>query len=186
MNFRDEPRPTELTDLDADQIIDLDVREDLRAGREPFRRIMSARADRGPDQVIRLRAIFEPIPLYKVMAEAGLSHWTVRKAEDDWEVWFFAENSSGASSGSEGSTPSVTRSTDAFVHTLDVRGFGPPEPMVRTLEALADLPAGDELLQINTRVPQFLLPELESRGFAYEVQEVDAETVHVRIRHADL
>ena len=50
---------------------------------------------------------------------------------------------------------------------LDVRGLEPPEPMQRTLEILETLPVGGTLMQINSRVPQFLLPLLEERGFEY-------------------
>jgi TusA-related sulfurtransferase len=65
---------------------------------------------------------------------------------------------------------------------LDVRGLEPPEPMIRTLTALETLPAEQELLQINERVPQFLLPILAERGYGYEVDESRAGEVRVRIR----
>ena len=59
------------------------------------------------------------------------------------------------------------RLDDADVIVLDVRGLEPPEPMVRTLEALAVMPRGKTLVQINVRVPQFLLPEaLESAALS--------------------
>jgi len=54
---------------------------------------------------------------------------------------------------------------------LDVRGLTPPEPMERTLAALTDLPPGGRLLQINERVPVFLLPLLDERGYGYSVAE---------------
>ena len=67
---------------------------------------------------------------------------------------------------------------------LDVRGLEPPEPMVRTLEALETLPRGHTLVQLNVRVPEFLLPRLEERGFAYEIREQSPELVRVFIRRA--
>src|SRR5690606_30324432 len=48
-------------------IVDLDVREDLRSGREPFSRIMAAVATVPPGGTLRLRATFEPVPLYAVL-----------------------------------------------------------------------------------------------------------------------
>jgi uncharacterized protein (DUF2249 family) len=66
---------------------------------------------------------------------------------------------------------------------LDVRDLEPPEPMVRTLAALEELPPGGTLLQINVRVPQFLLPRLEERGFTYEIREQAPDLVRVFIRH---
>jgi len=57
--------------------------------------------------------------------------------------------------------------------------------MVRTLAALAKLPAGHQLVQINVRVPQFLLPVLAERGYAFEVDESRADRVLVRIRRIE-
>lgn len=66
---------------------------------------------------------------------------------------------------------------------LDVRGLEPPEPMVQTLEALASMPRGKTLMQINVRVPQFLLPKLEEQGYAYEIREQSPDLVRLFIRH---
>jgi uncharacterized protein (DUF2249 family) len=71
------------------------------------------------------------------------------------------------------------------VVVLDVRDLEPPEPMVRTLEALEKLQPGATLVQLNVRVPQFLLPQLTERGFTYEVREQGPELVRVFIRRAD-
>lgn len=70
----------------ADQ--EVDVREDLSKGLEPFPKIMAAVGKVGPGQVLKLRAIFEPEPLYKVMALKGFEHWSQKLAGDDWAVWF--------------------------------------------------------------------------------------------------
>ena len=74
---------------------------------------------------------------------------------------------------------------DEKQHWLDVRGLEPPQPMMRTLAALETLPAGHELVQVNVRVPQFLLPMLAERGFAFAVDESHADRVLVRIWRAD-
>lgn len=83
--------PPRLRDLPPERMVDVDVRAILRAGGEPFGEIMAARSALRPDQVLRVRAIFEPVPLYAVMASSGLSHWTERLADDDWRVWFHPE-----------------------------------------------------------------------------------------------
>ena len=49
-----------------------DVRPELRAGGEPFPRIMQAVASLEPGQALRLLATFEPIPLYAVLGRKGL------------------------------------------------------------------------------------------------------------------
>ena len=73
----------------ADTIVTVDVREDIRAGREPFARIMSAVGGLEPGQSLVLINVFEPVPLYGVMAEKGYEHDTRRTAEGDWEIRFY-------------------------------------------------------------------------------------------------
>ena len=43
----------------------------------------------GADQVLVLRAPFEPVPLYGVLDRRGFAHWTESRAPDDWSVWFW-------------------------------------------------------------------------------------------------
>jgi uncharacterized protein (DUF2249 family) len=59
------------------------------------------------------------------------------------------------------------------VERLDVRDLGPPDPLRRTLESLADLPDGTVLVQRNDRAPQFLYPKLDDRGYRYGTVERD-------------
>jgi hypothetical protein len=170
--------PPELAGLDPARIVDLDVRDDLRAGREPFGRIMAARGALPADGVLRLRATFEPVPLYAVMGKQGFGHWTERLADDDWRVWFHR-----APAGEEAPGGGAPPADDHGVEILDVRGLEPPEPMVRTLAALERLPRGATLVQLNVRVPQFLLPRLDEMGFRYEVREERDDLVRLFIRH---
>lgn len=173
--------PAALRALPPDRIVELDVREDLRAGREPFRRILDAARALPAGSVLRLRAIFEPAPLYPVLARHGLTHVTERLAADDWRVWF-SHGTSASPAHVDHAVPDASPGTDGVV-VLDVRGLEPPEPMIRTLEALAALPRGRTLVQLNARVPQYLLPKLQERGFTYEVREQGPDLVRVFIRH---
>ncbi|WP_254763945.1 DUF2249 domain-containing protein [Natrinema marinum] len=63
--------------------------------------------------------------------------------------------------------------------TIDVRSLGPPEPLTETLETLVELPAETVLIQRNDRVPQFLFPKLDDRGYTYETVERDDDVVTV-------
>ena len=183
--------PSELASIPEEKVIRLDVREALRAGHEPFSQIMAARRDVTDGGALCVRAIFEPVPLYAVMEGQGLTHHTERLAEDDWQVWFYPVSSPdvGPSGGlprsfSDASDQASAEPAAEEVVVLDVRNLEPPEPMVRTLEALEALPEGQTLVQLNVRVPQFLLPQLEERGFSYEVREQSPELVRVFIRRA--
>jgi len=89
--FTPTPVPAELLAVPPSALVDLDVRDDLRSGVEPFARIMSAARTLPPESILRVRAIFEPAPLYGVFAKKGLAHFTERLAADDWRVWFFRD-----------------------------------------------------------------------------------------------
>ena len=52
----------------------LDVRADLKAGREPLPMIMQAVKGLSPGQPLLLRATFEPIPLYRGLGMKGYGH----------------------------------------------------------------------------------------------------------------
>lgn len=190
-------RPTSLRE------VELDVREDMRSGREPFSRIMGVIAALGEDEVLRLRTIFEPVPLFGLLAKRGFSHEKARLGADDWSIWFWRSERDPASRGSNEhdtarsdspvaaqariGSAAVAAENDAVEGTtvwLDVRGLEPPEPLMRTLAALEALPRGHQLVQINARVPQLLLPMLGERGFACEMDESHSDHVRVRIWRA--
>lgn len=82
-------RPEFLGAFPGERIHDLDVREQLRAGGEPFDRIMAAASQVPNEDVFRLRAIFEPVPLYGVLGDLGFRHWTERLGAEDWRIWFY-------------------------------------------------------------------------------------------------
>lgn len=162
--------------------VEVDVREDLRAGREPFSRIMAAVSALEPDAVLHLRSIFEPVPLFTVLGKRGFAHASRANGPGDWSVWFWrpARAPEMASiAGDMHALPSVPNTL-----ALDVRGLEPPEPMVRTLTALETLPEGHTLLQVNVRVPLFLLPLLAERGYEYEIDESRPDRVFMWIRRA--
>lgn len=184
----DEVMPGALSGIAEADIVDLDVRENLRRGEEPFSLIMAAKEKLSAGAVLRLRAIFEPSPLYAVLGKQGFSHWTQKLAEDDWRVWFYPKQENAAKGPSaSASAPAESRETDEGedVIVLDVRGMEPPEPMVHTLAALENLPSGKTLLQINERIPRFLLPKLEAQGFTYSIREQNDQLVRVFIRRRE-
>ncbi len=72
-------------------VVELDVRDDLRNGREPFARIMEAVGALKAGEVLHLRAIFEPVPLFTVLGKRGFVHEARSHAPDDWSVYFWRE-----------------------------------------------------------------------------------------------
>ena len=74
--------------LPGNKIVTVDVREDIRRGREPFEKIMAAVNELGPGETLLLINSFEPLPLYRVMAQNGFSHWAEQTADVDWKIYF--------------------------------------------------------------------------------------------------
>lgn len=55
--------------------------------------------------------------------------------------------------------------------SLDVRGFEPPQPLMKILEAVATMPPDTTLCAHTRWRPALLYAELETRGFIGESQE---------------
>ncbi|MGE0600514.1 MAG: DUF2249 domain-containing protein [Dehalococcoidia bacterium] len=86
------------TEEDGGPEVTLDVREDVRAGREPFRRIMDAVNALKTGQSLTIINDFEPTPLYLVLGERGFNHETGRTPDGAWRVTF-TPNADGVSAG---------------------------------------------------------------------------------------
>lgn len=164
-------------------VVEVDVREDLRAGREPLARIMTAVSALGAGEVLRVRALFEPVPLFTMLGKRGFLHESTEHAEDDWSVWFWRDDAPlpQRAPTADATTNEAPAMDESRTVRLDVRGLQPPEPLMRTLAALEALPDGHQLVHVNSRVPQLLLPMLAERGFACELDESHADQVLLRI-----
>lgn len=201
---REDTGPNDRTDALAEQssaahsfvaVVELDVREELSNGGEPFSKIMAAVAALREGEALHLHTPFEPVPLFGVMEKRGFSHECQRHAVDDWSVWFYRGTPAAEHvQAIDAAVPkhSIDRTSvqgDADVNIgaartavwLDVRDLEPPEPLVRTLEALEGLAKNSVLVQVNVRVPQLLLPILRERGFRFTVDESQLNEVQVRI-----
>jgi uncharacterized protein (DUF2249 family) len=182
-------RPAILEQWPESARVRLDVREDIRAGREPFARIIAAVAGLPPDGVLILRVPFEPVPLYRVLGRRGFAHWAERHAADDWSVWFFraaegADATPGAAVPAAAANlgPAESRSAAAGdTVRVDVRGLEPPLPMVRVLEAVEALAPGQHLEIWHNRRPVFLYPQLEARGCRHATDEPEPGVVRILV-----
>lgn len=160
------PRPRALAAVPAEALVQLDVRDDVKTGAEPFARIMGAVKSLGAGQVLVLRVPFEPLPLYRVLGPRGFAHWTERRAADDWSVWFYRPAAEGESQR----------------EVIDVRGLEPPQPMVVVLEASDRLVPGERLEVLHDRRPMFLYPQLEDRGLEHQTDEPEPGVVRIVIK----
>jgi uncharacterized protein (DUF2249 family) len=155
--------------------VTLDVREDLRRGREPFGRIMQAVASLAEGQELLIIAPFKPEPIFAVLAQQGFGHLARETESGDWEVRFSKEH---APKPKARKGPPAGAERTVQVVDVDARGLEPPQPLVKILEALAGLPAGAALHARTDRRPMHLHAELESRGFTGEsVEQPDGSFV---------
>lgn len=190
-------RPEAIASIPPDAVVEVDARPLLEAGKEPFSLIMQGVQRTPTPGAMRLRATFRPTPLFAVLGSQGFEHWIERGEGTDWIIWFYR---TGAANPAESAAPEAGFDADIAAlqkdvptlrerlryhdgrWVLDVRNMVPPEPMDHTLMVLDALADGTTLLQINERVPQFLLPLLDARGCTYTVEESESGDVHVTIR----
>jgi uncharacterized protein (DUF2249 family) len=150
--------------------VTVDVREDIKRGREPFSRIMQAVAGLGAEDDLVLIAPFEPTPLYAILAQRGFSHESQETESGDWQIHFSrkAQESNGAKT-----SPASLRPSGVSEFEVDTRGLEPPQPLVKILEAVATLPEGVSIVALTDRRPMHLYAHLEERGFLGETKEAD-------------
>lgn len=151
------------------QLLELDVREDIRQGREPFSKIMGAIAGLQTGDQLLLIAPFEPVPLFGVLEKQGFRHTARPTGAGDWEVLFTRQSVTTPAKSSD--PRSETQAMPTNVIEVDARGLEPPQPLVKILETVSALPAGAELRAHTDRRPMHLYAQLEQRGFTAETQE---------------
>jgi uncharacterized protein (DUF2249 family) len=138
----------------------LDVREDIRRGREPFSTIMRAVAGLRPDEDLVLVAPFAPTPLYAVLGNQGFQHSARELESGDWEILF-----------SRGASEEKTAPGD------DTHERPPSEP-----DAEVDVLKPGKTLQAHTeRRPMHLFAHLEERGCTWTCEELPDGSFLTRI-----
>jgi uncharacterized protein (DUF2249 family) len=166
----------------------VDVREDIRGGREPFSKVMNAAAALHPDEQLLLLAPFEPVPLFYALKKQGFRHSAHPKESGDWEVLFVRESDGQTTDAAVAAVSPPVNDAAAACSTeiveVDARGLEPPLPLVKILEALALLPAGAELRGRTDRRPIHLYAQLEERGFTAQSEEQSDGSFLTHIRRA--
>ena len=146
------------------QPYELDVRPILRDGGEPFSAIMEAVTALAPGQGLRLLATFKPVPLFQVLGARGFEPAAREIGNGDWEVLFTPVDSSANSEGLQSAAPESGNDWPLPSVEIDCRELAPPEPMVKTLEAVEALGSSEVVVALLPREPRFLFPELDARG----------------------
>ncbi len=155
---------------------ELDVRNSIAKGVDPFGIIMKAVSDlRG--EILHLINVFEPVPLYSALGRKGFEHFSEQK-DGVWHIYFF---NTGVKQQTQPQGFFHPHQEEQGKNTVDVRGLEPPQPMVKILEALADLPENETLLVHHFRRPKHLYPKLEEKGYTVETEEAGTDHIILRI-----
>ncbi len=159
----------------------LDVRPILEAGGEPLTRILAAAKEVKPGERLLLEVLFEPIPLYRVLAKQGFRAWCERIGERHYRGHFYRQGTE------EGGLAKASPLTEADWERVQAEviieeNLEPPLPMMRILEALAALKPGEKLLVHHVRRPVHLLARLEEEGHAYALRDLGPGKVKLLIR----
>lgn len=166
---------------DAPVVRELDVRQMLEQGQEPFRLITGTAREIGEGEVMRLVTNFEPVPLYDALAKQGFSHCSERLDGPDWQIFFHRDHLPGTAAPPSSTRVDWSDSATAEV-TIDVSELVPPEPMVKILQVLEELPEGARLLVHHVRRPMHLYDRLGEMGYAHATRELAPDRVEVMIQ----
>ncbi|MBM4762072.1 DUF2249 domain-containing protein [Bacillus sp. B15-48] len=69
-------------------IVELDVRNDIANGHDPFEKIMKTVSTFNKDDTLILHAPFQPVPLFGVLSAQGFTYETEKLAEKHFKVIF--------------------------------------------------------------------------------------------------
>jgi hypothetical protein len=175
--------------LTAKNLQELDVRNDIAKGNDPFNEIMDVLAQMPHEKVLKVVNTFEPIPLVNLLARKGYESYTLYK-EPSLVYTFFKYSGKSNNykipeiSDVEISSDDIAKLVHSFgekIINIDVRDLEMPMPMVTILSELDVLPAKTLLYVVHSKIPVYLFPELDSRGFKYNVKKNSEDEVLVLI-----
>jgi len=159
-----------LPDFDPSVVVDLDVRDDIRAGREPLARILAVANTLPVGSVLHLRATFQPTPLFIVLGRLGFEHHSECFADDDWSSWFWR----GELAPPLATVDPVPLPLDG---AWDLRGLPAPEPLHRILERITN---DQTLSKLNVLLPAYsdlLSSILTEHGWRIDVVATSGNSV---------
>ena len=175
----------DVTDLKK---ITLDVREDIKSGNDPFKKIMEAVNNLNEAEALVLINSFEPFPLYSVLKNKGFEHITNNMPEG-FEIIFFRSGgdikpikvSEGADENQFDDEDLKNLAHKQNIIELDVRGLEPPQPLLKIFAALENLKNDETIHIIHERKPIHLYPRLKDAGYKFLTEETGGDLYTIKI-----
>lgn len=184
----DNPNQKIMEVIQAGKIKTLDVQPILKAGSDPFTRIMEELKQVPEGYALEVLNSFEPTPLIKILNKKGYASYVKSEAEVVYTYFLkVAEPKKQEDLGALVVTISLAemeKEKEKYSNKLretDVRDLEMPLPMVTILNELESLPQGHALFVHHKKVPQYLLPELAERHFKTLITEIEEGNVKLLI-----
>jgi uncharacterized protein (DUF2249 family) len=139
-----------------------------------------------PGMVLKIINTFEPTPLIMLLEKKGFETYVINVSEQVVESYFLKTSKGAAPENpdkeiGEKNWESIIQNFGLNIQKIDVRHLEMPQPMHAILEALEALKEGYALYVYHKRIPVYLLPELQERGFDYRIKEIGDGEVHLLI-----
>jgi len=182
-----EPSSNHIQEINEENVVDLDVREMLKAGKDPFNVIMNALSNLSTNSVLKIINTFEPTPLISILSKKGYVHNTIVIEKQLVHTYFkkdsaiIFDNKEIIDNNSSEEITIVLKSFGTNIKELDVRHLEMPLPMAMILNELPSLPEDYILLVNHKKVPKFLFPELAERGYQWRIQIITEDNVKLFI-----
>ena len=168
--------------------IKLDVREDIKNGADPFKKIMGAVNELKDGEALDLINSFEPFPLYSVLKNKGFEHIN-NKVPEGFEIIFFRNDtgakpvkvSEEADENQFGDEDLKNLAHKQNIVELDVRGLEPPQPLLKIFSTLEGLGGDSALHIIHERKPIHLYPRLKDAGYKFLTEETGDDLYTIKI-----
>ncbi len=175
-------------EMENDNVVELDVRPILEGGVDPFNAIMEKLKEIDKSQTLLVINTFEPVPLLNILKTKGYKYTVERPEQGVVYTYLTSDDSVKEQSINELTDSDVDlsfedleRKYEGKLKTIDVRDLEMPMPMVTILETLEQLNTGEALYVHHKRLPQYLMPELDSRGYNLVEKEIDADNLKLII-----
>ncbi|HDO06153.1 MAG TPA: DUF2249 domain-containing protein [Bacteroidetes bacterium] len=176
------------TVMEKKNIVTIDVRPVLSGGADPFDEIMETLTGMKEEETLLIINTFEPVPLLNILQKRGYIYQTERP--EPGVVYCYLQKA-GPVTPTDKVTEVKGNGIDDFdsietrfkgkLTEIDVREMEMPMPMVTILEALENLREGEALYVHHKRLPQYLLPELESRSYKLVKKPIDKNNLNLII-----
>lgn len=175
--------------IEHEHVVELDVRDDISEGRDPFNKIMTTLNQMSKKSVLKLINSFEPTPLINLLSKKGYVSYVLHTESSLVHTFIKLQTKTAESSipekpilpSNHEEIQDLIQSFGSKIVDIDVRELEMPMPMVTILNELEVLPHDTLLNVLHRKIPMYLFPELETRGYLYKVKQIDDDKVRILI-----